>query len=222
MIMFLNLISGILPIVVFCLFWNRNRQKQVWVIFFYTLISASVDNFNYFFNTISKVLYFYSLSFFTIIEYASFSIFLYLNLSSQKVKKLVLLGSIIFLSLAVFNIVFDKNHQFDSLSASTESILIICYSILYFYEQLKNPETTFIYSTKPFWIIIAILLYLAGTFILFISTAYLTEKEQSHFWPINIIANITKNIFLAIGFTLRPHYETNINIIKMNKYRTIN
>jgi hypothetical protein len=202
----LHILSDLLPIIVFILFFNRNKIQNLWVVFIYS-ISSSIIDFLTRLGNLSAAVYFYSISSFTVLEYSLFSIYFYFNYSSSVSKSLLKFSSLIFFAVALYNIFLDSNNRFDTLPASIESILIICYSILYFYEQLKRPEITFIYSTKTFWIIIAILLYLSGTFILFISTAYMTETEQKQYWPINSFANITKNILLSIAFMLKVQEE---------------
>lgn len=208
-IYYLHIISDFLPIIVFLLFFNRNMLKQLWVVFIYSICSCIIDIVIRY-THLSHTAYFYSISFFTILEYSLFSIYFHFNYKSNATKKLLIIGSTTFFIIAIYNLFFDLSHRFDSLPASVESILIISYSIFYFYEQLKTPEYTFIYSTKTFWIVIAILLYLAGTFILFISTAYMTEKEQSMYWPINSFANITKNILLSVAFILKIQQKNKI------------
>lgn len=209
MLTYINLISGLLPIVFFCLFFARNRQKGLWVIFLYVVTSALTDNINFFFKEkISDANYYYSLSFFTVVEYTSFSVYFFLHFKSKIFRSVLIAFSSAFLLIAIYNIVFDITHRFDSLPFSIESILIICYSIAYFYEQLRDPETSFIYSTKTFWVIISILLYLSTAFIFFIAIAYMTEKEKHEYWIINYLANINKNILLSIAFVLRPSTTT--------------
>jgi hypothetical protein len=202
MLRFVAYLSDLLPIIFFLLFKNRNIEKGLWVVFIYVFISFTIDNLFYLFS-IPKNKEFYLFSIFTIIEYSLFSIFFYLYFKSVRFKQLIILGSFVFLVLAVYSLSKGINYRFDSLPASMESILIISYSILFFYEQLKSQENSFIYSTKKFWIVIAIFLYMAATFILFVSTAYMSEEERIVYWPINLIANITKNILLSIAFILK-------------------
>ncbi len=205
---YLSFYSELLPIIFFLLFLGRNKKERLWIIFLYSISSFTVDFFIFYLKksgyiNISKTTTFFFSSFFTIAEYCFFSAYIYFNYKSKIFKKILIAGSFIFLAIAAYNLFFDTTHRFDSLTTSVESILMICYSIFYFYEELKTPENTFIYSTKTFWIIIAILLYLAGTFILFVSTAYMTAEEQSGYWPINNIANILKNILLSVAFILK-------------------
>jgi len=203
MLPFLSFISDSLPIIFFLLFYNRNKEKELWVVVVYSVVSLTTDGLFYNIKA-SKLTEFYLFSIFTIIEYSLFSIFFYLHYKSANFKKTLITCSVIFIAFEIYNLLQVQKHQFDSLPASMESVLIIAYSILFFYEQLKTPDSNFIYSTKKFWVVIAIFLYLAATFILFISTLYMSEKERLVYWPINFIANIIKNVFICIAFALKP------------------
>jgi hypothetical protein len=202
MLYLLHLVSDFLPIIVFLIFLQRNRQKQLWVIFIYSCCSAATDVITRY-GHLGETRDFYLYSIFSILEYSFFLIFFNYNFQSPLFKKILFAGTVIFFLVAAYNLFFDSTHRFDTLSASVDSILIICYSIFYFYEQLKTPEPTFIYSTKTFWVVIAILLYMAGTFIFFIATAYMTAKETYTYWPIASIANILKNLLLSVAFILK-------------------
>ncbi len=201
MLPFLSSISGLLPIIFLLVFLKRNKEGMLLVVFVYALISFSVD--------VSYVLVksesyrFYAASCFTIIELTLFTIFLYLNIESAAIKRVLIFCSLAFFPFAIYSMIKITDPKFDSVPASIECILIISYCILFFYEQLKTPEISFVYSSKRFWIIIAILLYLAATFILFVSTAYMTEEERKAYWAIALIANIIKNILLCVAFTMR-------------------
>lgn len=193
--------SGILPIVFFLIFLRRNKEIIFWVVFLYALLSFSTDI--EFFIARSKVAHFRILYSFTIIEYTFFSTFFYLNLKSSLNKWFLIVGSIFFYVFAIYSIAKTTDYKFDSLSASVEFTLIILYSILFFFEQLKSPENLFIYSSKNFWITVAILVYLAATLFLFISSAYISDEERKAYWPINHVANIIKNILISFAFILK-------------------
>jgi hypothetical protein len=108
------------------------------------------------------------------------------------------------MAFAFLSLFKDTAYNFDSLAASIESTLIISYCILLFYEQLTSLENTFIYSFKEFWITIAILIYLATTLFLFISSFYISEEQRLGYWVINNTANIIKNILISVAFVLNP------------------
>jgi hypothetical protein len=67
-------------------------------------------------------------------------------------------------------------------------------------------EISFIYASKTFWIIVAILVYMSATFFLFVSAEFLTQQERAAYWFINLISNLIKNILLTIAFIM-PNYK---------------
>jgi hypothetical protein len=205
-------LSGLLPIVLFLVFLRRNKEAKLWVIFLYTILSLITDILFDALPQENKVSSFYLFSFFTITEFTIFSSFIFLQIKKKALRLFIAFSSIIFYAFAINNLLTRpassipiSENSFDSVPASVESILVILYCILLYFEQMRRPEISFIYSTKVFWVATAFLLYLAATLFLFISTASLTEKEQEAYWPINLLSNILKNILLSIAFILPKH-----------------
>ena len=206
------MLSGLLPIVLFLVFLRRNKEAKLWVIFLYTILSLITDILFDALPQENKVSSFYLFSFFTITEFTIFSSFIFLQIKKKALRLFIAFSSIIFYAFAINNLLTRpassipiSENSFDSVPASVESILVILYCILLYFEQMRRPEISFIYSTKVFWVATAFLLYLAATLFLFISTASLTEKEQEAYWPINLLSNILKNILLSIAFILPKH-----------------
>lgn len=193
-----SILSSLLLIFFFLIRKNRNKEKRLWVIFFYVLLSFVFDILHSIFNAQRFKIYFLSL--FSITEYSFLSVFFLMVFRDIRFKRLVIFCYPIFLFVAIYSLIYEKKVDFDYLSAPIEAILIIVFSILFFYEQLINPEVTFIYASKSFWIVTACLIYFSATLFLFISTAYLSNDQQKVYWPINDVANIIKNIFFAIAF----------------------
>ena len=203
MLTLLSGLSGLIPIIFFLIFFRRNNGVILWVIFVYALFSISTD-IGYLILHKSEIAKFYIFSTFTIVEYTLFAIFFYLNLKFHRIKRFIIVSSIAFFIFAIYSMIKSIDHKFDSLPASVESVLIICFCIFFLYEELRNPEISLvIYTSKKFWITIAIFIYLAATLFLFISTAYISEEERKAYWPINYFANIIKNLLLTVAFVLR-------------------
>lgn len=203
----LSLLSGLLPIIFFLVFRNRNKEGRLWVIFAYAFTSFITDFVNHSF-ALPRQAIFYLFSFFTIIEYSLFAFFLYLNLESKNLKRGIVAGSALFFGFALYNIIDTVNYNFDALPASVECILVIIFCVSFFYEQINNTEVSFVYASKKFWIIVAILIYLSATLFLFISSMYLTLEERREYWFINSISNFLKNVLLSIAFMLPNHKTT--------------
>ena len=195
-----------LPIVFFLFFLHRNNEKKLWVIFVYVALSFLNDITLSSFPKGSQIK-FYFFSFFTVVEYTLFSVFLYLNFKSKLIKQLIM-GALPLFYLLVTYYIINKNQakNFDAIPASLESILIIVFCVSFFFEQIRDMEVSFIYSSKTFWIIVAILVYMSATFFLFISAEFFTQQERQNYWFINSISNLIKNLLLAIAFII-PNYK---------------
>jgi hypothetical protein len=199
----LSIYSGILPIFFFFLYLNRNKKEGLWVIFLYVMVSFLTDfSFEIFKFKINPELSFIIFSLFTVLEYTFFTTFIYLNFKKQLFRNILVYSSILFYTFCILSFYYTDGYTFDSLPASIESILVIVFCILFFFEQINTPETSFIYSTKKFWIVTAFLIYLSGTLFLFVYASNITENEQNLYWPINYVFNILKNIIITLAFLL--------------------
>lgn len=201
----ISISSGILPIIFFCLFLKRNKERGLWVIFFYCLLSFLTDNL----YDLIKVPHFYVFSAFTIAEYSLFTIFLYLSFQGKVFKILLLLGSLVFYCFATSSILRKNVLDFDSVPASVESILLIIYCIIFLYEQINDSQISFIYYSKRFWIIIAFFIYFSSTLFLFIYAANLTPGQHKNYWGINFIFNILKNVLFSVSFMIKEQHKNN-------------
>ena len=96
--------------------------------------------------------------------------------------------------------------SFSSIIAGVESVMIIAMCIYYFFDQLKQPNVLAIYTSINFWIIIAFLIYLSGTFFLNIySESMLTDKDfQKQYRLINFSFYILKNILFCVALCMKP------------------
>ncbi len=197
--------SGVLPILAFILFYKRNKVGGYWVIFLYSILSFLTDT--GYWNPWIKAHSFYLFSGFTIVEYSLFAYFLYLSLLERKFKILLVICSALFYLIALFTIVAKNRESFDSLSASLEASLLILYSILYLYEQIKDPAILFVYQSKKFWIVIAFLLYLSSTLFLFIYATTFSSQQHKSYWGINNIFDIIKNLLFVVSFGMKKNKQ---------------
>lgn len=172
----------------------------------YVLLSFIVDNVILSIPKDSQQVKIYFFSFFTVVEYTVFSIFLYLNFKSTKIKRIIL-GAFPLFYIIVSYYIINKNESnyFDAIPASLESILIIIFSVCFFFEQIRDMEVSFIYSSKTFWIIVAILVYMSATFFLFVSAEFVSQEERRSYWFINSISNLIKHILLTVAFIIPNH-----------------
>ncbi len=139
------------------------------------------------------------LSFSAIIEFVFFSIVFFLIVRSKIVKRLIVIFCVAGVIAEVI-LLFMRISNFDFWAALTTCVLCLTYSIVFFYEQVNAPEALMIYQTYRFWIVLGCIVYLSGTLFVFMITSGLKDKEHSAYWNLDIVFEIVKYVFFAIGF----------------------
>lgn len=139
-----------------------------------------------------------------IVQFYLYSVLFRKLLRSKSSKWLINLLIILFTGYLLFS--FKKVYSarsYDSITPAFLSIVMILYCLLFFNRQLKNVQANFIYKSSWFWIISGLLLYFAGSFIIFLVTNYLMERNNNltrNLWVLLQLFDIGKNILLGMGF----------------------
>jgi hypothetical protein len=201
------LISELLPVVFYVCLLKRNKHTGLQVIFIYCLAQFGMEILAPYLKHNYAINVFYLYASFTIVEYSLLTIFLYRSIRDRRHKYVLIIGSLAFIALAFNNFLHGGKSDFDSISASVEAILIIIYSLLFLYGQIKDPSILFVYYTKKFWVVVAFFIYFSSTLFLFLYAAGFTQQEQKNYWFINNIFDIIKNILFCIAFALKKTEE---------------
>lgn len=137
---------------------------------------------------------------FTVVESITFVSFLYIQIKNKNVKVAALFIGV---ALVLFNILYplfiNNVKQIDSVPIGVETIIIIIISFYYLYEKTNDTATLYIYSTFPFWIVIGMVIYLSGSFFIYIFAESLSIADLHKYWFVTNILSILKNIFFTIG-----------------------
>lgn len=143
---------------------------------------------------------------FTFFEYALFAVCLYNTIKNKTFRKFIAFTSIIFsIFLLIYNLKV-KVLGLDSVPIGIETILILIFSFYYFYEQMQDTTNLFIYNRYPFWVVLGIILYLAGSFFIYIYSTQLTSQEElNKYWIFTNIFSILKNIFFTIAIIVNAN-----------------
>ena len=147
----------------------------------------------------------------TLTEYLLFALFIWVLLKSKKAKLVVAIASLIYI---IFYIIYSLLYEVSILTVSipigVEAILILIFSFYYLYEQMNDTSTLFIYTKPAFWIILGMVLYLAGSFFVYIFSNYLNKDVREKYWVITNVLSILKNIFfcIAIHINAKPPKES--------------
>jgi hypothetical protein len=193
---YLSAISDFILIVWFFFLLDRTKKdRKILVIFVYCIASLAL---NYFGEHLHKgKIYYYTI--FTLIEYLIFASFFYLIFPSKKMKVIIGALSFMFVAFTVLYILKNPNIKIDSFCIGIETILIILYSFYYMYQELRETKQSFIYNNYRFWIISGILIYLAGSFFIYIFANQLKSVLLTDYWALTNAFYIIKNVFFAIA-----------------------
>lgn len=203
--------SSILPLILFLLFQRNNKNKELRVIFFYFTYCVLNELFAYLFFVVLRIEASYLYYLFSIVEFSFFSYYFSLIIHNSTLKKLLLPITILFIIFVFIDYLLLRNKtSFNSISSGIETVLIISMCIYYFFDQLKQPNTFLIYSSINFWIIIGFLIYLAGTFFLYIyADKMLADKAFRRIYLIiNSSAYILKNVLFSVAMLMKPDKNT--------------
>ena len=107
----------------------------------------------------------YSFRLFTIVEYSIITFFILQLIESILFKRLIKIGSVIFIAISILDIYTSSFTSFDSLPSGIESILVLSYCLFFVYEKMTSSDFSF---NGTIWITIG--------FILFFS------KNKTRFW----------------------------------------
>jgi hypothetical protein len=99
----------------------------------------------------------------------------------------------------------------DSIPIGVEAICILIFAFYYLYEQMKDVSTLFIYGRYHFWIVLGMMIYLAGSFFIYIYASQLPEKLVAQYWIFTNIFSIIKNIFFTIAIFVNGSQSTKKN-----------
>lgn len=150
---------------------------------------------------------------FTFIESLFFAGFFYSIIKKKSLKKLIVTITIIFsISLIVYYyysyLLLQSPLALDSIPIGIETILIFVFSFFYFFEQMNDTTNLFIYSKPSFWAVLGILLYLSGSFFIYIFANQIDFKDLGKYWIITNIASIIKNIFFAVAIYIQANQSS--------------
>lgn len=201
--------ADILIVLLFLVFFKKTKDdKGITCIavycFLFLLINYLAD-----FVLPNFVHFFYSL--FTYVEYSAFSYFLWLNTKHPVFKRLISYISIIFLILLTFYYFTTPFRSLDSVPIGVETIIILVFCFYYLYEQMNDTSNLFIYNKYQFWVITGMMIYLAGSFFIYIFANQLDTKFLQKYWFLTLVFYVIKNIFFAIGFLLNTKPKNNSN-----------
>ncbi|MFL5788804.1 MAG: hypothetical protein ACJ748_12170 [Flavisolibacter sp.] len=149
-------------------------------------------------------------SFFTAFEYLVFAWCFWLIIENKVFKKAIAIISTLFVLFLIVYYCTTKPRSIDSIPIGLETIIILLYSFYYLYEQMNNTANLFIYNKYQFWIVTGIMIYLSGSFFIYIFANQIDRKLLMRFWFLTNAFYVLKNVFFAIGILIHVKQEKSI------------
>ncbi|MFN2440168.1 MAG: hypothetical protein ABR503_13280, partial [Chitinophagaceae bacterium] len=157
--------------------------------------------------------------FYTIFEYTVFAYFIFFSIRNPFFKKLMKILSVFFAVFIFSYYTFGRVQSIDSVPIGFETILILIYSFYYFHEQLNDiNSTTLIYYQPSFWIIVGFMLYLGGSFFIYIFANNLNNTQLDQYWFLTYLLYILKSILFFIGLMFYAKQSKNPHPAKLRPY----
>lgn len=206
----------ILPVCVI-LYWARQKTPKITQkIIFYFLVYTIIN------HVITSIHIRYPLSFFhwsrslyTPIELTFISIYFYYSLTNEKLKYIC---TVCMVAFWIYYFGFSEEAGkdiFDSVQVSIESIIVITYCLLYYYQEIRLPAVDFVYSKPDFMITSAFLLYMTGNFYIYMYRKQFDDDIRFGY-TYEIIHGIfygVRNVLFCIALTMPARKETKNNTI---------
>ena len=147
---------------------------------------------------------------FTLFEFVFYLLFFRAVFSSKRMKKTILAATAGFCICWVLNIMFVQQGSFNSYTYVLGCILIVIFSIAYFYFLFRFPETGSLIKNPFFWIGIGLLFYYTCTIPVYGMQNFITVTVQHYNRILTFIEDIL-NIMLyslfSIGFLCKINFR---------------
>lgn len=195
--------SYLLLPVVFLLGKSR-KNSQALIIGIYGII---VFFFLHFYYDLPKSFRKTQQAFFTATEFSVFTYIIWYNSQSAKLKNTILRIAAFFYLFLIFYFLISKPQKVDSIPVGIEAILIFIFSTMLFSHFLKYNLKSNIYEYSSFWLVVAIIIYLAAGFFFNILANEVTQDQIKEYWHYTFIPEILKNLVFALvisGLLFKP------------------
>lgn len=133
----------------------------------------------------------------------------YMAFSNPLLKKLSVLLPAIVLAIVVFNaIAMEGIKVYPSVSNTILGIMMIFFSLSYFYQLFDEQEFVYIEKQGLFWVNSGVLIYFSINIFLFMLINRISPEDVKHYWAIHSVINTIANLSYAIGLSCKPQNIT--------------
>ncbi len=145
---------------------------------------------------------------FVIVSILFFAAIYFYAFFNPTLKKVILILSAIALLITLFNVIFiERIWDYPSLSITVLGVLLILFSLGYFYQLLNRQEFVHIEKQGLFWINTGVLFYFSINLFLFMLFRQILLKHPGYYM-IHDVTNIITNVLYSVGLLCKPQKTT--------------
>lgn len=149
-------------------------------------------------------------SFYTPVEFLITSLYIRTLLRGRLYKTLILISILVYFTFWIPLFSFLGTQDYISYIRAFSYSLILIFSILYYYEQIRHPKTFFVYMQKSFWIVSGFFLFAAGTFFIFLFDQFSGNVKGffDQYVYIHALLFIVRNFLFSMATLIKPETTT--------------
>lgn len=182
-------------------------KRVVFYFMVYNLTKVVISGINNVYYPLS--INYYNQALYTPIELSFFSFFFYHKIEASVFKKINIAVLVAFWIYILWFSEESWGTVFDSIPTTIESIILLSYCMLFFYQEIKKPPTDYMYSKADFWIVSALILYMSGNFFIYMYAANFLLKDEflNIYRVIHGIFNTVRNLIFSMIMLLPLNKE---------------
>lgn len=140
-------------------------------------------------------------NFFIIFEFVFYLYVLKNFVYSLKAKKIILYSIVAYPIIALVNIFFGQNYEFNSITFALGCLLVVSACIYYFFELFRRPQSVNLLREHAFWITSGLLFFHSCTFAHFSLLNFLFKGSPAILQNLNHVLKIILFLFYLL-FTI--------------------
>lgn len=203
-----SVVSGFLPVLA-ALYNYRNLDKVLKIAALYFLASVASDLVMQVMKNIGQPNNWPVIHVYIAVSMIMLGAMYYYAFFNLLFKKTIFWVSLLtFIAICINSVFIEGIWDYPSISNTILNIVMVCFSLVYFYQLLNLQEFVHIEKQGLFWINAGVLFYFSINIFLFMLFKQMLSEHLEGFYIINDITNIIANILFTIGLLCRPQKVT--------------
>jgi hypothetical protein len=195
---------------ILCVSVKENRLPPLTFFPFFLLLTALIEYYGWrqsLKNHNTILLY----NFFSLFEFIFYLLFFTYLFNKPVIKKIILLVTALYFAITIINIFLLQGiNTFHTYTYILGCILIVVFSIVYFYLLFRFPETGKLTKNPFFWIVTGLMFFHTCSFSYMGLQNFITETMKQYNWElffVQDILNVLLYTLFSIGFLCKINFR---------------